>query len=110
MNARAAKTAAARLTIVYWRDIPAEILVRCGPERSRGALPPRFAAAIDMAAMGGGARDDDTYLAGWRRGGPTRVSGDPAAAARATADEIDAAYPPERLDGLVRNKGHEHAA
>lgn len=110
MSARPSRTGAASLTIVYWRDIPAEILLRCGRERSRGELSPRFAAAIDRAAMGGQARDDDAYLAGWRRGDPRPVAGEPARAAQATAAEIEAAYPPERLDGLIRNGGHDHVA
>lgn len=110
MRTRAAKSDTANLTIVYWRDIPAEILVRQGRARSRGQLTERFAAAIDMAAMKGNARDSDAYLAGWRRSDPRRVAGDPADAARATADEIEIAYPPERLRHLVSNGGNDNAA
>ncbi len=109
MRARSVKTGAANLTIVFWRDIPAEILVRRGRDRSRGELGARFAAAIDMAAMNGNARDSDAYLAGWRRSDPRPITGDPADAARAAADEIEVTYPAERLRLLVNNGGNENA-
>ena len=68
------------LTIVYWRDIPAQVMVGKGRTATRAELPPRFAEAIDRAAMKAGAAGTDAYLADWRRDGPveTAESHDPA--------------------------------
>src|SRR5258708_32466191 len=74
----------AQLTVVYWRDIPAQVIVRAGRQTAKRELTPRFQEAIDRAAMRGGARDADAYLADWRRGAP-EPCGDPLAAAAAPA-------------------------
>ena len=47
------------LTIVYWRDIPAQVLVGKGRQAARAALAERFEQAIDRAAMKSGARETD---------------------------------------------------
>jgi len=60
----------AELIIVYWRDIPAQVLVRQGRKAARRELPERFIQAIDRAAMRVGAKESDAYLAQWRRGAP----------------------------------------
>ena len=97
------------LVIVFWRDIPAQILVRAGRRRERRPLPERFEQAIDRAAMRSGARDSDAYLAEWRRSAPVEQDGDPAAVADAALARILAEYPPERLQRLARQGGVEAA-
>src|SRR5260221_657734 len=64
------------LILIYWRDIPAQVLVRAGRAAAKRQLAPRFQAAIDRAAMRAGARDTDAYLADWRRADPVAVEGD----------------------------------
>lgn len=39
---------------VFWRDIPAQVLVKRGRERGKTILSHRFQAAIDRAAMRAG--------------------------------------------------------
>ena len=39
------------VTIVYWRDIPAQVIVGKGRRGSKRPLPERFEQAIDRAAM-----------------------------------------------------------
>ena len=39
------------VTIVYWRDIPAQVIVGKGRRGSKVQLPERFEQAIDRAAM-----------------------------------------------------------
>lgn len=97
-----------KATIVYWRDIPAEIIVREGRKRTRGQLNIRFAEAIDMAAMRSGAKDSDAYLDGWRHGKPQPVSGDAAEYASRTAIDVEHAYTAERLALLINNGGTEY--
>ena len=47
---------------VYWRDIPAQILVKSGRVRGKAMLSHRFQAAIDRAAMRAGKGGSDEYL------------------------------------------------
>jgi len=95
----------ALLTIVCWRDIPAQVIVRAGRRTARRELPQRFQVAIDRAAMRSGARDSDAYLAEWRRGEPTSCGDDIEAEAEAAAARLEDEYDEERLAALVAAGG-----
>ena len=93
--------------IVYWRDIPAQVIIRKRREAAKRELSLRFTEAIDMCAMRVGARDSDAYLAEWRKADPTPVSDDLEAEADSAAAEIETNYTKERLAALVKNEGYE---
>ena len=93
------------VTIVYWRDIPAQVIVGKGRRGSKRPLPERFEQAIDRAAMKIGAGDSDAYLAEWRKADPFEVEGDPDAIADAEAAWIDAEYDRDRIKQLIDNDG-----
>ena len=57
----------AKLISIYWRDIPAQVVGRQGRTNVKKELEPRFARAIDRAAMRAGRGSSDAYLADWRR-------------------------------------------
>ncbi len=96
----------AELIVVYWRDIPAQVIVRAGRRNQvKVELPPRFAQAIDIAAMKGGARGADDYLAEWRKADPVTVSDDLQAEADAMAGKLDARYDEAALKELAKNGG-----
>jgi hypothetical protein len=96
----------AEYQIVYWRDIPAMVTAREGrQERASANLPDRFQAAIDDAAMRAGLAGSDAYLAEWRRSEWQAAEGRVEEIARQTAADLDGAYPPERLAGLVAAHG-----
>ncbi|MDC1501210.1 virulence factor, partial [Octadecabacter sp.] len=57
----------ANVTIVYWRDIPAQVIVGKGRRAVKIQLTERFEQAIDRAAMKSGAAGTDDYLADWRK-------------------------------------------
>lgn len=97
----------AQLIVLKWRDIPAEVVVKAGRTRARRRLPERFEKAIDMCAMRVGAKDDEAYLAEWRRGDPVEVDGDPEAAAEAAARDLEAGFPDERLRRMIDNDGFD---
>ena len=97
----------AQLTIVYWRDIPAQVIVKAGRKSAKRQLPERFEQAIDRAAMKARLRDTDSYLAEWRRSAPVGCGEDLEAEAEAAAWRLDAEYPDERLASLIRNGGLE---
>lgn len=96
----------AELTIVYWRDIPAQVIVGKGRRGSKVQLPERFEQAIDRAAMKSGAAGTDDYLAEWRKVASGTVEGDPDEAAQAEAARLDTEYDTDRLKALIANGGH----
>jgi hypothetical protein len=102
-------TIMADLVIVYWRDIPAQVIVRKGRQNAKRELPLRFTEAIDMCAMRTGASETDDYLAEWRKSDPVPVSDDLEAEADKAAADLDAAYDRERLVALVKAGGRETA-
>ena len=93
------------VTIVYWRDIPAQVIVGKGRRGSKAALPERFEQAIDRAAMKVGAAETDAYLAEWRKAEPYEVAGDPQEVADAEAARIDAEYDTDKIKALIANDG-----
>jgi hypothetical protein len=93
------------VTIVYWRDIPAQVIVGKGRRGSKAQLPERFEQAIDRCAMKIGAKDADAYMAEWRKAEPYEVEGEPDAVAAAEAARIEAEYDTARLKALIDNEG-----
>ncbi len=57
----------AKLTAIYWRDIPAQVIGQQGRKRHKQELDKRFAVAIDRAAMRVGRGSSKAYLEDWRR-------------------------------------------
>lgn len=94
------------VTIVYWRDIPAQVIVGKGRRGTKIQLTERFEQAIDRAAMKSDARDTDAYLAEWRKAAPYEVEGEPEAVAAAEAARLEAIYDNARLKSLIDNNGH----
>ena len=95
----------ADVTIVYWRDIPAQVIVGKGRRGAKAPLPERFEQAIDRAAMKVGAADTDAYLAEWRKAAPYTVEGADKEVAEAEAARIDAEYDKDRIKALIDNEG-----
>ncbi|SDH94123.1 virulence factor [Lutimaribacter saemankumensis] len=93
------------VTIVYWRDIPAQVIVGKGRRGAKKPLPERFEQAIDRAAMKVGAADTDAYLAEWRKAPPYTVEGDPAEIAEAEAARLEAEFDQDRIKALIANDG-----
>ena len=98
----------ADLIIVYWRDIPAQVIVKKGRQNAKRELPLRFTEAIDMCAMRTGAGDTDAYLAEWRKAEPVPVGDDLEAEAEKALADIDARYDRERLVALVKAGGKDN--
>ncbi|MCV3240913.1 virulence factor [Mesorhizobium sp. ZC-5] len=97
----------ADLIVVYWRDIPAQVIVKKGRQNAKRELPLRFTEAIDMCAMRTGAGDTDAYLAEWRKADPVPVSDDLESEAEKALADIDGRYTRERLVALVKSGGKE---
>lgn len=99
----------ASISVIYWRDIPAQVLAEEGRGRKRRQakveLPQRFAIAIDAAAMRDGADSTDDYLAEWRKSDPVPCGDDLEAEANAMATKLEEQYPQQRVASLVATGG-----
>lgn len=93
------------ITVVYWRDIPAQVIVGKGRRGAKVQLTERFEQGIDRAAMKSGAAETDDYLAEWRKEVVGSEEGDPSEIAKAKAEALEAEYDKERLMALINNGG-----
>ncbi|MFT6105633.1 MAG: hypothetical protein ACJA1E_002067 [Paracoccaceae bacterium] len=93
------------VTIVFWRDIPAQVIVGKGRRGSKAPLPERFEQAIDRCAMKIGAKDADAYMTEWRKAASYPLEGEPDALAASEAARIDNEYDTARLKVLIENDG-----
>ena len=94
----------ARLISIYWRDIPAQVIGREARRKVKRELDPRFARAIDRAAMRAGRGSSDAYLADWRRETET-VSGDLEALVAARVRELEERFAKGYLEKVVKAGG-----
>ena len=95
---------AATLTVIWWRDIPAQVVAKERRETHKIVLHPRFQVAIDRAAKKAGMDEWSVYLEQWRR--EQRPCGDDLKAeVEAEAKRLEAEYPKEILNRLVETGG-----
>jgi len=94
----------ATLTIIKWRDIPAQVTAKDGRRTARRILHRRFQVAIDRAAMKAGKRGASDYIGEWVS--ERRTCGDDLEAeVSAVAEQLDAGHPREVLNQLIENGG-----
>jgi hypothetical protein len=96
----------AKMTTIYWRDIPAQVIGQQGRTRHKEQLAPRFAEAIDRAAMRAGKGSSKAYLEEWRRES-RQCSGDMQEIVRQEVERLEAEFPPEMLEATVKNGGRK---
>ncbi|MDH3520207.1 MAG: virulence factor [Myxococcales bacterium] len=94
----------AKLITVYWRDIPAQVIAKKGRDSVKKVLDPRFAVAIDRAAMRAGRGSSDKYLADWRRESRP-IEGDMDQIVSEEVAKLESQFPPDVLDTIVRAGG-----
>lgn len=80
----------ATLTVIWWRDIPAQVVAKEGRRTHKIVLHPRFQVAIDRAAMQAGKRAAGDYIEEWHR------------EARPCGDDLET----EAKDEAARLQGH----
>ncbi len=95
------------VTVLYWRDIPAQVVVKRGRRSAKRILSNRFQEAIDAAAMRAKAIGTDAYLESWRREAHGPAANDLDDTAAEVADRLENDYDPARLDDLIANRGFE---
>jgi hypothetical protein len=97
----------ASITILYWRDIPTQVVARAGRATAKAELPKRFMEAVDAAAMRAGLSGSDDYLSHWRRGEPSPCGDDLDGSVADALASLEAAYDMARLRRLIEAGGIE---
>jgi hypothetical protein len=96
---------AGTLSIISWRDIPAQVTARDGGRSAKAVLHPRFQVAIDRAAMKAGKKEFDDYVGEWRK--ENRPCGDDLdAEVAAEVARLEAAFPKEVLAEMAARGGY----
>jgi hypothetical protein len=95
---------AGTLTVIWWRDIPAQVIAKDRRRASKVVLHPRFQVAIDKAAEKAGKKSMDDYIAEWRKE-QRDCSDDLEGTANAEAARLEAEYTRQVLDGLIASGG-----
>jgi hypothetical protein len=93
-----------KLTTVFWRDIPAQVIAKERRENAKIVLDERFAIAIDKAAMRAKMAGTDAYLEQWRQV-ISKCGVDLQAAADAAAAKLELDYDDDRLARMVKSGG-----
>jgi hypothetical protein len=94
----------ASLTVIWWRDIPAQVLAREGRRASKVQLHPRFQVAIDKAASRAGKRAYSEYIEEWRK--VARECGeDLEVEVNAEVERLETEYDKHRLAELIQSGG-----
>ena len=92
--------------VVYWRDIPSQIIIKKDRAKGKQVLSERFQEAIDKAAMRAGMCDTDAYVEQWRRETSDHPTDeDIQVQAEAVAQAYEAEFTDELLSKMVSNKG-----
>ena len=94
----------ASLTVIWWRDIPAQVLARDGRRASKVQLHPRFQVAIDKAASRAGKRAYNDYIEEWRKVARA-CSDDLEGEVNAEVERLETEYDKHRLAELIQSGG-----
>ncbi len=98
----------AKLTIIYWRDIPAQVIGQLGRKRHKQELSKRFAVGIDRAAMRSGRGSSKAYLEDWRRESRP-CEGEMEQAVSAEVARLEEQFPDDVLEALVKASGIDNS-
>ena len=94
----------AKLTTVYWRDIPAQVIAKERRDAAKAVLSERFAEAIDKAAMRARMAGTDAYLEQWRRE-VVNCGDDLQAVVDEAVARLEQEYDDARLEQLIKAGG-----
>lgn len=95
----------AQLKIVYWRDIPGQVVIREGRRSKRLRLPARFMRAIERAAYRLKKQQQDALFEPWHDVAQPLDGDDVGSQARRLMQQLDAHYTDEVLETLIRASG-----
>ncbi|MCP4336175.1 MAG: hypothetical protein GY785_26325 [Gammaproteobacteria bacterium] len=93
-----------KLKIVYWRDIPGQVVIREGRRSTRLRLPPRFMKAIERAGYRLKKKQQDAMFEPWHDV-TQPFEGDIKDQAKHLVQQLDELYTGEVLETLIRGSG-----
>ncbi|MCH8104298.1 MAG: virulence factor [Proteobacteria bacterium] len=93
-----------KLTTMYWRDIPAQVIAKERREKAKQVLTERFALAIDKAAMRAKMAGTDAYLDQWRQEA-VKCGKDLQAVVDQASAQLEKDYDDDRLESLILSGG-----
>lgn len=94
----------AKLKIVYWRDIPGQVVIRDGRRSTRLRLPARFMKAIERASYRLKKTQQDAMFDPWHDVSQP-FTGDVTQQARQLLQQLESHYTEEVLETLIRASG-----
>lgn len=95
-----------QLKIVYWFDIPGQVVARKGRKNIRLRLSSRFAAAIERASYRLKKQGKDALFEPWHSVEQT-FSGEVSEQAELLVDRLENEYSDEVLERLIRASGND---
>lgn len=98
----------AKLKIVYWNDIPGQVVIRETGRSTRLRLPPRFMKAIERAAYRLKKQQKDVWFDPWHDVDQP-FNGDVREQAKLLVAQLEQQYTEAVLDTLSRASGKEPA-
>ncbi len=96
----------AKIKIVYWRDIPGQVVVRKGRRSTRLRLPARFMRAIERAAYRLKKHQEDAWFEPWHDV-EQPFKGDVTEQANKLVQQLKEHYSEAVLDKLIRASGKD---
>ena len=94
----------AKVTILYWQDIPSLVEAKDADGSHKIELSQRFQELIDLVAMRKKLAGTDEYLLQWAKGKPQEHEGGAEAAATAVAADIESRFDEIRAEELAKCK------
>ena len=94
-----------KLITVFWRDIPSHIIFKTKSGKFKKQMSPRFAEAIDRAAMRAGKGSSDAYMADWRREIVKIKTDDPQSIVDQEIELLEQMFSDDFLEKTVKSKG-----
>ena len=94
-----------KLITIFWRDIPSHIIFKTKSGKFKKQMSPRFAEAIDRAAMRAGKGSSDAYMADWRREIVKIKTDDPQSIVDQEIELLEQMFSDDLLEKTVKSKG-----
>lgn len=93
-----------QLKIVYWNDIPGQVVFRDGGRNTRLRLPARFSKAIERAAYRLKKHDENALFDPWHDVAQP-IDGNVSEQAHLLVRQLEEQYTDEVLENLIRSSG-----
>ena len=93
-----------KLRVVFWRDIPSQVVIREGRRSTRLRLSPRFMKAIERAAYRLKKKQRDALFEPWHDVAQP-CNGDAREQARLLLQQLEQHYTDDLLETLIRASG-----